>query len=66
MKEFSRDCVSGRFTVKPPALLPLMTSKPEEVDEVDDVGDVVGDEEGDIAVLIFVVMARRIGILAVV
>lgn len=56
----TRAFVSGRFTVKPSvSLRPLRTSKP----DGEDVGDVDGEEEGEIAVLIFVVRLRRIGIL---
>jgi hypothetical protein len=59
MKLSTRAFVSERFTVKPsPSLRPLKTSKP----DGEDVGDVDGEVEGEIAVLIFVVRLRRIGI----
>lgn len=62
MKLSTRALVSGRFTAYPsPSLRPLRTSKP----DGEDVGDVTGDEEGEIAVLILVVRLRRRGILVV-
>ena len=65
MNESMRACVSGRFTVNPPSLRPPRTSKPEDA-ECEDVGDVEGEEEGEIAIFILVVMARRVGIVAVI
>jgi hypothetical protein len=63
MKESTRALVSGRLTIKLSlSLRPARTSKPDAVSR-GDVGDVTGDEEGLIAVLIFVVMLRRIGML---
>lgn len=65
MKESTREFVSGRFTVKLSlSRRPLRTSKPDAADvEREDVGDVEGDEEGEMAVLILVVILRRRGIL---
>jgi hypothetical protein len=67
MKESTREFVSGRFTVKLSlSRRPLRTSKPDAADvEREDVGDVEGDEEGEMAVLILVVILRRRGILVV-
>lgn len=52
--------VSGLLTVTPPSFRPFTTSNDETCGEV---GDEVGDDEGVIAVLIFVVRVRRMGIL---
>jgi hypothetical protein len=63
MNESMRVLVSGRFTVNPPSLRPDTTSKPEVCEPV---GEDVGDEDGEIliAVLIFMVRVRRMGIFA--
>lgn len=60
MNESIRACVSGRFTLK--SLRPLTLSKE---DTWGDVGDVVGDDEGDILVFNLVVRVRRIAMLIV-
>lgn len=63
MNESVRTYVSGRFTVKLSSLRPLtLSNEDEEDDTCGDVGDVAGDVEGEIAVLILVVRARRRGI----
>lgn len=66
MKESMRVDVSGRFTVKLPSLRPLMTSNPLDPECCDDVGDVTGEDDGEMAVLSFVVKERKRGILDVV
>jgi len=54
-----RMCASlVRFMTKPPSLRPLTTWKE------GDVGEAVGEEEGEMAVLILVVSVRRRGIVA--
>lgn len=62
MKESMRWCDSGRLKVILPSLRPLTTSN-EEAWLSGEVGEVTGDEDGEMAVLILVVRVRRRGIL---
>jgi hypothetical protein len=62
MKESTRTYDSGRCTA-PWSLRPDIFSNDETFGEVGDVGDVFGDDDGEIFVLIFVVRVRRSGML---
>lgn len=68
MNESMRVLVSGRFTLKPEPELELEPSRRPDTTSKLDVGEEVGEEAGDegeieIAVLIFVVRVRKMGIL---